>query len=181
MIEPMSTLEGYSMSKVCMYVNRLGVHWSIDPSMYISIYSPDDHLYMRVCMHNRRSGGSSCVLYEGPGGQSGQCHCQTWSRSTTGKSLYIYSYLCRHYHLYDSLYRHHHTHPVLLNSHTVCIDVYHIRQGEKLEGASLSYLSELFDSYSATFDASLAALEYKSPQNLRRYVCMYVYTMTRSG
>uniref|UniRef100_I2CRA6 Tetratricopeptide repeat family protein n=1 Tax=Nannochloropsis gaditana (strain CCMP526) TaxID=1093141 RepID=I2CRA6_NANGC len=42
--------------------------------------------------------------------------------------------------------------------------------GEKLEGASLAYLAELFDSYSATFDASLHALEYKSPELLRRAV-----------
>jgi predicted TPR repeat methyltransferase len=47
-------------------------------------------------------------------------------------------------------------------------------QGEKLEGASLDYLSELFDSYSATFDASLHALEYKSPELLRRAVDGYL-------
>jgi tetratricopeptide (TPR) repeat protein len=47
-------------------------------------------------------------------------------------------------------------------------------QGEKLEGASLDYLSELFDSYSATFDASLHALEYKSPELMRRAVDWYL-------
>jgi len=47
-------------------------------------------------------------------------------------------------------------------------------QGEKLEGASLDYLSELFDSYSATFDASLHALEYKSPELMRRAVDRYL-------
>ncbi len=43
-------------------------------------------------------------------------------------------------------------------------------QGEKLDGASLDYLAQLFDSYSATFDASLHALEYKAPELLRRAV-----------
>lgn len=48
---------------------------------------------------------------------------------------------------------------------------HHTQQGEKLDGASLDYLSQLFDSYSATFDASLHALEYKAPELLRRCVC----------
>ena len=49
-------------------------------------------------------------------------------------------------------------------------------QGEKLDGASLDYLAQLFDSYSATFDASLHALEYRSPELLRRAVDAFLAT-----
>ena len=58
---------------------------------------------------------------------------------------------------------------------------HHTQKGEKLDGASLDYLSQLFDSYSATFDASLHALEYKAPELLRRcarvhvYICVCIY------
>lgn len=47
-------------------------------------------------------------------------------------------------------------------------------KGSRLEGASKEYVAELFDSYSASFDESLAALEYKSPFLLRKAVDGYL-------
>jgi predicted TPR repeat methyltransferase len=49
-------------------------------------------------------------------------------------------------------------------------------KGSRLEGASKEYVAELFDSYSASFDASLAALQYKSPFLLRKAVDAFLAT-----
>jgi predicted TPR repeat methyltransferase len=40
-------------------------------------------------------------------------------------------------------------------------------EGRQVEHASKEYLAGLFDSYSATFDESLASLGYSSPELLR--------------